>query len=74
MYINKLMINQFEDKGSAKKPNLVCVKHLVDDDGMNVKKLADIVCNEKYIFLITLNVHFQIWGVSILIFYFCQKL
>ena len=40
MYINKLMVNQFEDKGSAKKPNLVCVKHLVDDDGMNVKKLA----------------------------------
>ena len=40
MYINKLMINQFEDKGSAKKPNLVCVKHLVDDDSMNVKKLA----------------------------------
>ena len=40
MYINKLMVNQFGDKGSAKKPNLVCVKHLVDDDGMNVKKLA----------------------------------
>ena len=40
MYINKLMISQFEDKGSAKKPNLVCVKHLVDDDSMNVKNLA----------------------------------
>ena len=34
------MISQFEDKASAKKPNLVCVKHLVDDDSMNVKKLA----------------------------------
>ena len=40
MFINKLMVNQFENQGSEKKPNLVCVKHLVDDDGMNVKKLA----------------------------------
>ena len=40
MFINKLMVNQFENKGSEKRPDLVCVKHLVDDDGMNVKKLA----------------------------------
>ena len=40
MFINKLMVNKFENKGSEKRPDLVCVKHLVDDDGMNVKKLA----------------------------------
>ena len=40
MFINKLMVNQFENKGSEKRPDLVCVKHLVDDDGINVKKLA----------------------------------
>ena len=40
MFLNKLMVNQFENKGSEKRPDLVCVKHLVDDDGMNVKKLA----------------------------------
>ena len=40
MFINKLMVNQFENKGSEKRPDLVCVKHLVDYDCMNVKKLA----------------------------------
>ena len=40
MYINKLLVHQFENHGTEKKPDLVSVKHLVDDDGMNVKKLA----------------------------------
>ena len=40
MYINSLKIYQFENKGTEKKPKLKMVKHLVDDDMMNVKKLA----------------------------------
>ena len=43
MYINKLMVHQFENHGTKKKPDLVSVKHLVDEDGMNIKNLSKLL-------------------------------
>ena len=39
MFIDNLKIYKFDNEETEKKPNLQMTKHLVDEDGMNIKKL-----------------------------------